>query len=397
MSTPPVPVLGVRERAALTLHRAGEIRIPEFVLFFLLIGVGLLPLPQIGFSLENLAVAGIVGLGLLRRPPRTLGALEGLVPVVVVALFYLTVVSLFATPTEFAADWPTRLLRFLAVLLMVLVIGTGRVDIRSGLYGLTAALLVNIPLFYAGLVPANYGTYLTGLVGDKNVAGLAYALVAVLLLALPDRNRVRRLLVLVLGGAVWLTGSRTAMAAYVGAVLWVLLAPRLPVVGRWALGGAVAFGVNLLSEDYALIGRFSDREGSDLLRARIDAASEIKVGQAGFFGDGLGEAYVHLEDGNWFFHNSYWTALVEGGWPWMLVLVGATVLVLGRPFTSRLSTRQIALQAACVVILVCAWRLGEVFLTMYWGIAMGMAVLLADDTADPADGAPQERSTARVP
>ena len=39
------------------------------------------------------------------------------------------------------------------------------------------------------------------------------------------------------------------------------------------------------------------------------------------------QAYVYLAhtgSKTWFFHNSYWSALVEGGWPWMILVVAIT-------------------------------------------------------------------------
>ncbi|PAK58310.1 hypothetical protein B9K02_12520, partial [Lentilactobacillus kefiri] len=82
--------------------------------------------------------------------------------------------------------------------------------------------------------------------------------------------------------------------------------------------------LGILTEDYSQSSRFGDRAGSDWFRAQIDAASQVKVENTGIFGRGLGEAYVYLHHDNkvWLFHNSYWSALVEGGWPWMLLVVG---------------------------------------------------------------------------
>ena len=72
--------------------------------------------------------------------------------------------------------------------------------------------------------------------------------------------------------------------------------------------------IDVLTSDYSRSGVFADRAGSDALRALIDQASEIKVQATGFFGQGLGEAYVYLAhtgSKTWFLHNSYWSALIE--------------------------------------------------------------------------------------
>lgn len=352
-----------------------DLRLLDVVLGALMIGLSVVHLP-LPFPTENLAIIALVLLGLLRSSRATLGPFEFLVPGFAVALFYLGAISIFAVPSEGAADWPTRLLRFLLILLFMYMIAVDRVSGRSVVAGMAATLVVNVPLFYAGLVPTPYGSALTGLLGDKNVAGLAYALIGVLMMLLVRSWWWRVPVLGLFAGMLWLTGSRTALAGFAAAVVWLLLAPRLPVIARWLLALVLAFGVDILSEDYSQVGVFSGREGSDVLRARIDAASEIKVGEAGFWGKGLGEAFVEMEGRYWFFHNSYWSALVEGGWPWAVFLVGVTVLVLMRPFRHDVPREQYIAQAAGVVVLVCAWRLGEVFMTPYWGLAMGVALAL---------------------
>ena len=363
-----------------------DVKLLDYLLGALLVGIALLPLPEVGFPLDNLVVAALVGLGLLRNPQHRLGRYELLVPLCIAALFFLGVHSMFAVASPGAADWQTRLLRFMAISLLVLVVGTGRIDGRSLVYGVATALLLNVPLFYAGIVPSPYGNYLTGLVGDKNVAGLAYAVIGLLVMLYVRSTPWRVTWGLVFAACLWLTGSRTSITAFGAAIVWALLAPRLPVLGRWVLGLVTVVTVDLLSEDYSRIGVFSDREGSDQLRARIDAASEAKVQDAGFWGKGLGEAFVDLQDRTWFFHNSYWTALVEGGWPWLVLVVGVTVLIIVRPFTKVATARQFFIQGVGVAILICSWRLGEVFMTAYWAIAMGVALQQLLANRPPGEG-----------
>lgn len=355
----------------------GGIRIPEFLLFFLLVTYSVLPLPSGGIPWSNLIMAAIVGLALLRRPTRSLASVNWVIPVFVLGLFYVCMVSMWATPSEFAADWQGRALRIAMTFTFALVLGTGRLCLRSGLYGYTTALILNVPLFQAGLLPAPYGHYLTGFIGDKNVAGLVYCITGILILIVVRRQWIQVVLFAFFSYSLWLTGSRTSLAAFGCAIVWIFIAPRLAVIGRWLLGVGIYVVVNLLSEDYSQIGVFSDRVGSDLLRARIDAAAEIKTQAAGSFGTGLGEAYVVFADApsrTWFFHNSYWTVLVEGGWPWLLVVLGITVFAVIRPFTRELSRPEIIAQAAGIALLVCALRLGEVFFTASWAMAIGAAI-----------------------
>lgn len=374
----------VGEEVRLALHGAGRLRMPEFLLFAALAVSGL-PISAIPGGLENVIVAVICVLALLRRPVRELGPWQALVPVMVLALAYIAVVSLTAEQGAEAADWRLRLLRISTVLVLLMVMGTGRIDVRSGVAGYAAAAVVNVPLFYAGAVPSTYGGFLTGFFGDKNVSGLVYCVIGLLTVYFVRRPGARVATAGAFAAMVWLTGSRTAIAAYLCALAWVLLARRLGMVGRWLMGIGVGLIVHWTAEDFSQVGVFSDREGSDILRSRIDAASELKVQAAGFVGRGLGEAYVVLEDGTWFFHNAYWTLLVEGGWPWTIVIVGITAAVMLRPFAAQLTPAEVFAQAVGVAILVCATRLGEVFLTVQWAIAMGFALAV---TLEARAGAP---------
>lgn len=365
----------LRSETAGVLSSVGKLRIPELVLFFGLIFEGSmfgLPIP-----LNQVVIVGIVLLAITRRPQVELGRLQMLVPLLVIGLFYLAMLSMFTEATEFAFDWERRLLRLGLTAVFLLVLASGRIDLRSGLAGLATGMILNAIAFYLGLAPDNYGGVLSGFFMDKNVAGMAYAIVGVLVLAVVDRRWVKVALVLVFAAMVWLTGSRTSIAAMVAGVGWILIAPRLPVIGRWIFGLLIYLGVDLVSEDYSQIGVFSNRVGSDLLRSRIDAASEVKVDVAGFFGMGLGEAYVSFPDdpgSRWLFHNSYWSALVEGGWPWLLLVLGITVVFALRPFETRLTKPELAVQATAVTVLICAWRLGEVFFILQWALVVGAAI-----------------------
>lgn len=361
----------VRREAGEAARWVGSLKLPEFVLFGLMF-VNAIPVP--GGHASELFLGLLVVLALFRRPRRELGSLSLLVPLFVIALTSLGLISMFAPFEDGASDWRMRLLRIAAVTALVFVAASGRLDLRSGIAGVVAVCLVNVPLFYAGLVSDDYGGYLTGVFGDKNFAGVVYATFGILAMTLVRRAPYRVALYLVFAGPLWLTGSRTAVAAYALAGIWVLLGPRLHVLGKAVLGALTVWAVEITSEDYSRIGVFSDRLGSDRLRARIDEASRLKVEESGFFGRGLGNAFVTINDRPWFFHNSYWSALVEGGWPWAVFVVGVTVLVLLRPLHRSVSFAQSAALGAGIVLLVTASRLGEVFYTLPWGIALAFGL-----------------------
>lgn len=373
---------GMSRRAA---REVGRLRLPELVLFTCLIFEGSLfgiPLP-----FNQLVMIAIIGLGAIRRTPLDGPWVRRLLPFMVVALFYIALVSLFADPTADALDWRRRLIRLSLTCVLILVVAGGRIDLRSALTGLGIGLIGNAVLFYAGIAPDYYDGVLSGYFEDKNVAGLTYTVLGVLLISAVRGIGARVVLTAVFGALVWLTGSRTSISAFAAGLVWLLVAARLPVAGRWVLGALIYVGVDIASEDFSQVGRFSDREGSDLLRARIDAASEIKVGQAGILGDGLGEAYVVFADDDsrkvWLFHNSYWSALVEGGWPWLVMILALTLVMGLRPLTGRLSRGELGAQAATVALLICAWRLGEVLFTLQWAIVMGYALVVRSPEESP--------------
>lgn len=359
---------------ALGLARGiGAIRIPDFVLLFLLAFSG--EVTATSFKASALVVSAAVALAAFRRPQYRLGTQGLWIAVAAVALLYVAAVSVTTPPETGAASWEGRLLRLTAVFAFLFCLASGRLDLRSGLLGYASAMVLNIPLFYAGLVSDNYGGYLTGIFGDKNVSGMVYSLFGLMLLWYARSRVLGVVIYLGIGVPLWLTGSRTSIAAYVAAGLWIVAAPYLPLVARWILGGVIYGGVNLLASSYARVGVFEGRLGSDELRGRIDAASLAKVHETSFFGRGLGSAFVDLGDaGSWFFHNSYWSALVEGGWPWTLFLVGMTVLVMIRPFSAHPTREQIIGQGVGIAVLVCASQLGEVFGTEQWAVAVAFAL-----------------------
>ncbi len=313
-------------------------------------------------SLGLVATALIVVLASTRRPTLGLSRVPWLVPVLAGGLFFLVALSAL-TPDTSLYGWPRRAARLVLVVLYLLVIVSGRLHYPSLVRGMAAGLAVNAVLFYVGVAPRPYGDYLSGYLLDKNVAGFAVAAVGLLFAGLVAGSRSRALVLVGVTAVVWTTGSRTSLAALGCGMVWLLLRPRLGILGRLLLAAALAFAVRLLEVDFARVGVFADREGTDALRARIDAASLIKTNAAPWFGTGLGDAFVPLQGQFFFFHNSYWSALVEGGWILLTAYLLATVVIGVGIFRSGspVADWAVGAEAANVVVLVCALRLGEVF------------------------------------
>lgn len=320
-------------------------------------------LPGIGaFSVGLGSMALLIGLSVTRRPRFPLGPLGWVVAGLLVAVGYVVLISM-SSPDESFNGWPQRALRLVGVILFLASLVSGRIHYPSVVRGLGLGLVANAVLFYAGVAPAPYGSALSGYLLDKNQAGLACAVVGVLLLGVVGRRKDRLVVLAVATLLVWETGSRTSLAALACGVVWFVARPYLAPAARFATAAVMAYGLTFVQENYAHAGEFRDRVGSDLLRQRIDELSAVKVQAAPWWGQGLGEAWVPLEQGDFFFHNAYWSLLVEGGWPYLVALVAPLVLINIRPFHRGAPPSELALsaEAGAIVVIVCALRLGEVF------------------------------------
>lgn len=347
------------------------------------------------------AMAVLVLVGTTRPPTLRLSGmphrLGWLVPVLLATFVWLVLVTL-SSPDESLYGWEKRALRLVLVTAFLLSLVTGRVHYPSVVRGAAAGLVGNAFLFFAGLAPANYGALLSGYLMDKNQAGLSYTVVGLLYAGLQDRPGRRALVLAATGALVWTTGSRTSLAALVCGAAWLVLAPHLGRLWRLVLAGGLAAFVEIAERQYARVGVFADRYGSDVLRERIDAASWLKTEASPPWGRGLGEAFVHLEERVFLFHNSYWAALLEGGWVLVGVYVGLTALAgVGIARRARPSPTWVGVQAANIAVLVCALRLGEVFGTgtSMLALAGGLLALMALRSGAAAE--PSRRTSARAP
>ncbi|WP_336648639.1 hypothetical protein [Microbacterium sp. MMO-10] len=338
-----------------------------------------LSVPGVPLPIPQLAAITLVAIGLFRTPTRSFSAASWY-PVVAIALFgFLAVETLIND-----IDPLRRGLNIASLMLFAAFLATGRIDVGSVIKGLGVGLVLNAALFYLRLTPDDYQGRLTGFLQDKNAAALVYAVGAVLL-AMVARKVLWRMLILAAGvAAVVATDSRTTMAAYAVAVVFLLLSGRMHrAVELLAL--TIGVFVFLWADDnLSKLGDYAvSREGSDAFRLRIDAASSLKAQGAPWYGDGLGTATVRLDSGTWFFHNSYEGLIVEGGIV-LLVVMLAIYLVTGLGLSTRvqidaLSFQSRAITAATAIVCMCALRLGEVFFAPvgFLVLGIGLARLLA--------------------
>jgi hypothetical protein len=334
-----------------------------------------LPVPGLQLPTAQLAVIGLLVVALFRRPTRPFGAVRWF-PVLGTALLGYAVFVSSVNDVPFAR----RAANIAVLLTMAAFMTSGRIDVPSALKGLVAALTLNAVLFYVGMAPDHYEGRLTGFIEDKNAAGLLYAVVPLVASILATRPWHRVALLAVGGAGVFLTDSRTSIAAYAVAVAWFVLSRNLGRAMRTGVGVALFLAFRWADSNLAEIGHYaSDRSGSDALRARIDAAASLKAQGAPWYGRGLGEAVVNLDGANWFFHNSYEALRVEGGFVLMagilLLYAAGGALAQRRRWAGSDPAR--AVSAATFVILLCATRLGEVFFAPIglFVVGVGFAVL----------------------
>lgn len=331
--------------------------------------------------------AVIILVGSFRRPQLDISS-GGLMLLAAIVLFgYLVLVSV-----QQGTPWGQRIFRFSLILGMAAVIAQRRIDIRSLILGLVIGSIVNVPAFYAGLTPNDYPPYLTGWYGDKNVAGMYYAALGILGLFVFSRRWAGGWLALS-SVFLFLTGSRTSMSAFVLAVLWLALRNRVSVVMRLILTGVGVWLLVYIENTFARIGVFADRVDTDLFRGQIEQAMADKVAATPWYGGGLNEGYVILGGvrGAWF-HDAYLQAFVEGGYVFLGATLIAFVIVGLGLFSSRprVGRELLVAEAAVVVVLVCAWKIGEGFMTTIAFIVLG--VVIGERSGRPSLYAAGERS-----
>lgn len=345
-------------------------RISDAVLMGLFMVVMLIPGTPVG--VHTASMAALVTVAAFRRPTRTLIGGQWYAGICAAILLYLAVSAFLTGITS------SDLTRFSRIALLMAVggyIGTGRIDLRSGLRGIGVVLIANVPLFYAGLTPDNYGGVLTGLLGDKNIAGLTYAIFTIMLLLIVRRPWAQGFVLVAGTAAVLLTDSRTSIAALAAGALWLFLARYLNPFLKVCFAVGIYLAFDFAETNLAQSGGYVTREGSDALRERIDGASLEKVNATPWYGAGLGEAHVTVAGDNWFFHNAFWGLLVEGGYPLLLGILTLLAFA-GMQFNAKgKPTRESQIvEASTIVLLLCSFRLGETFFSIPGFIVVGVGL-----------------------
>lgn len=360
----------LKSEALSILEGAGKIVILDFILGFLLI---FRSIAVAGLPLSALVLLVYVTFRFFQKSSYQVKQSVIISTFFMLGAAYLLLVSVEINDASLNTSLQ-RLVRIGSVVLFALLIADRRVNFRSFIYGFTVGLIFNAVGFYSGVAPADYGSYLTGWIQDKNVAGLYYAIVSMSLYALAQSRWQRFVILLIFLPLLWETGSRTSIGAFLIGMLWFHTAQRMNFFFKVILGAFTMWLFEWAQTRFSDSEVFGDRTGTDWFRERIDEAALTKVQGAPWYGRGLGEATVELGNGrSQFFHNSYWTLLIEGGWPWLILVVGLSILTVF-VWKQKTAPRNIVAEPLMIILFVCSWRLGEVLLTMPWGLAMGIAL-----------------------
>ncbi|HQY97634.1 MAG TPA: O-antigen ligase family protein [Phycicoccus sp.] len=347
-------------------------RIPDFVL-----GIALpLPLavPGTGTNLSVLALAAAILLASTRRPDP-----EDRLPLWAYLLVAGMIGWLGVSLTYNGLDAYRQWAFFAIFAVSIIAFASGRLDrislCRGAGVGLAIGAAFGLASRFLGIGSDNYPGRLTGsLWQDPNQAGYYLSVMtAVALVGLrPGWRRWGALALFSL--CIVLTLSRTSMIAMAVAATWFVVRRRVsPALGVGIAAGVGYFLTDLLDR-YKNWGPFAEREGSDLLRERIDAASQQLVQINPIIGRGPGTAQVEVNGRSYFFHNAYLAVRNNGGWVLLLMLL--LLLALVAIYLLRLPPEQHHPwhEAALIAVLLCALSLGEAFLRAPSALAIGLAL-----------------------
>ena len=261
------------------------------------------------------------------------------------------------------------------VVALAAVIGSGRLHLSSVTTGAIAGFVLATVTAIGTIPISSYKGRLTGVLGDPNAAGFVLTALGFALAQSLPNSRFRAALWGFVAVAVLLTQSRTSIFALVVATAWVLFARHLNrVFGALALAGSYLLYRWLLpiADGWQI---FQEREGSDELREKLAQVEQQMVDTAGWFGNGLGSGVAEVKRGvTMYFHNSYRTMLIEGGWIALILLVMVIVALYLMFHRVPQASRPVWAEAGIIAGLICAFNIGFALTHIAMGLTVGLFV-----------------------
>jgi len=346
------------------VRQSNEVRILEFITFASfafqkqLLG---------GFPVSELLVGLLIVIAAIRTPQYR--ALP------VVTTLGVVLISTYLISAGINDEWNIRrLLHIAGFFALVHMLATGRIHLRSSAAGMAFGLIVAIILSAAELGAGIFTVRMRGQFADPNVGSFYMIALAGVALATLESKRVKQVLLVFVFVGVVLTLSRTGIMTLAFAFLWVINAKLL----GWFTKVLFAVGMYYFVGNVPLAlqhwGPFKDRDGSDELRLRIEAASEKLVSSSGYFGHGPGTAKVDINGLPFFFHSSYLALRTEVGLVGLFVGVGIMCWV---AFSLTRLPRQLQspwLEVAVLAPLLIGVNVGEILVEMPTAVVIGAAM-----------------------
>ena len=346
-----------------------------------------LVLPNIGLPINELLLAVALVVALIRndREREPLPNFPKLMALILLAAMVLS----SAFNQSFDVSTLKRIGHLVLYCGLYLAIGAGllprRVMQKGMLIGLSIASVSGIIYLIGGISPSGYRGRLTGLLfGDPNPAALVILALGFLSIEIVRAGWRRNTAFVLLAIPFLLTQSRSALVGAGLCFVWWFVARRLrPAAGIAVIGGSAAL-VSLVPTTVQDIGVFGSRSGSDLLRAAILSES-IKSAIRGFwFGNGPGTAKVEVYGiYNFYFHNSYFAVIAEGGIVAAVAVVGLMLFEFIRLIALPAVLRNTWIEMSLIAIATSAFHLGEVLLNLPAAVAIGFCI---DWIARPTTG-----------
>lgn len=287
-------------------------------------------------------------------------------------------IYVFASLINGLVDFATmkRLIHMSVFVLSTLCIGRELLPTRaaaSGLFwGLVAAVSTGIIL----LPHSAYVGRLTGLFGDPNVAGFLLVVLGAVAISRLEHRWIRIGFGLLLLVALIMTFSRTSLLAVLVCVVWFFIGKRLKRGPALLLIGLLVLVVGVLPTSVQSIGPFHNRSGSDELRTRVASQELQSIGSSPIWGHGAGTAtvLVNPDKEKFYFHNSYFAMVNEGG---ILALITYIPMLFG-VFLALMGLdrddRDFWLECALIGVAILGINLGEVLVELASAVAIGFAL-----------------------
>lgn len=333
-----------------------------------------LPLDNLGiagYPINTLAALLIVLITFFTNPTGT----HRLVPAWVLAVAAIAPVWLAVSAWQNDQWVFTRLGTAIAWAGLIFVVATGRAHAPSLARGALTGLGLAVVAFYLGIAPNSYEWRLTSWISDPNGVAMTVLSLGLASMVWATRKRnVQLALVVFLALMTLATLSRTGIFALGLAVAWMAVLRKQNLIGAALLAGLTAYIFENVPDSIKYWGPFAERGGSDDLRERILAVENQMVQTHQWLGYGPGTAKVDVSGIELFFHSSYLSARVEGGWIFLglILLAAAGAFVMLGSGAKR--PERAWLQAAIIGLLVTSTNIGEALLTPAAALTIGLAL-----------------------